>query len=285
MKNRTRADYETRIARVVEAIENNPAAAHKLSDLAALANFSPFHFHRLYRAMRGESVAETARLARLRRAAFALSSSRRSVISIAQDAGYESAQSFSRAFKALLSVSPTQFRRGDKTFAHYVSGPTPPFADRKDAAMKITMIDVEPMRAHGLRMRGPISDIPALWSRLWALLVEQGLAPQVVLPVGVCVDAPDEGGMVNYCAAAVLAPGAKKPAGLETVDVAGGRYAVYRHIGPYAGINAAFNRLLGEWLPSSGRELDDRPALELYRNSPIDTPANALITDLHLPVK
>jgi AraC family transcriptional regulator len=105
------------------------------------------------------------------------------------------------------------------------------------------------------------------------------------MPVGVCVDAPDAGGKVNYCAAAALAPGAKAPAGLEVVDVAGGRYAVYRHIGPYAGINAAFNRLLGEWPPSSGLELDGRPALELYRNSPLDTPANALITDLHLPVK
>ena len=68
MKPGTRLDYEKRIARVVALIEADPSAPWRLGDLAREANFSPFHFHRVYRAMRGETVAETIRLARLRRA-------------------------------------------------------------------------------------------------------------------------------------------------------------------------------------------------------------------------
>ncbi|HWK43850.1 MAG TPA: hypothetical protein VNT30_03960 [Stellaceae bacterium] len=59
MKNTTEAGYRKRIARVVAAIIADPTAPHTVEDLAAIAHFSPFHFHRLYRAPTGEGVAET----------------------------------------------------------------------------------------------------------------------------------------------------------------------------------------------------------------------------------
>lgn len=64
MKSDTLRDYRRRIARVIEAINADPAAPHSTESLAAIAHFSPYHFHRLYRAMTGESVAVTVRRAR-----------------------------------------------------------------------------------------------------------------------------------------------------------------------------------------------------------------------------
>lgn len=56
----TEQDYRRRIARVVEAILVEPGAPHTLESLAAVAHLSPYHFQRIYRALAGESVIETA---------------------------------------------------------------------------------------------------------------------------------------------------------------------------------------------------------------------------------
>lgn len=284
MKPGTRLDYEKRIARVVALIEADPSASWRLGDLAREANFSAFHFHRVYRAMRGETVAETIRLARLRRAAFELASSRRKVIDIALAAGFENPKSFARAFREFVTVSPTMFRRGGRTFADYVRGKLPG-ASPESEAMKVDLVELAPAQAVAIRHCGHMSQIPEVWSRLWRQAVEQGFADRIDYAVGVCADAPDEKGALNYCAALVLNGGEARGVDLEKITVPGGLYASLRHTGPYTGVAGAFGRLYGEWLPSSGREPDDRPSLEIYRNNPYDTPASALVTDLLLPVK
>ncbi len=282
MKQTTRADYESRIARVVAAIEADPAASHRLADLAALAHLSPFHFHRIYSAMRGESLFDTIRRARLRRAALALKFSRLKIIDVAQEAGFESAQSFARAFRSLVGVSPTAFRRGGATFADYVSGVAPPFEEEN---MKVDIIEQPPLRLHALRFEGPVASIGEVWRELWRWIVERQLTDKVELAVGVCRDAPDAQGRVVYYAGVALRGAQQATNGLEILRVAGGRYACYRHVGPYAGIADAFQRLYGVWLPASGFEPDDRPSLDIMRNNPCDTPAQELITDLLIPVK
>lgn len=54
---------------------------------------------------------------------------------------------------------------------------------------------------------------------------------------------------------------------------------------PYRGIATAYRRLLEDWLPSSGEAFDDRPGMEIYRNSPLDTPEAELLTDLYVPLR
>lgn len=114
MKIRTEQNYRRRIARVIEAIIVDPAAPHSVESLAALAHFSPFHFHRIYRALTGESVAATVRRVRLVQAANRLKDGGASVTEAAIDAGYDSTQSFARAFRDLTGFSPTGFRRNSK---------------------------------------------------------------------------------------------------------------------------------------------------------------------------
>ena len=53
--------YRDRVARVIAHIVAHPLAAHRLEDLAAIAHFSPFHFHRVYSSIAGETVAATVR--------------------------------------------------------------------------------------------------------------------------------------------------------------------------------------------------------------------------------
>ena len=68
-KTTTRLDYGRRIARAMARIAADPARAPSLEELAEAAAFSPFHFHRIYRELTGETPAETLARERLSRAA------------------------------------------------------------------------------------------------------------------------------------------------------------------------------------------------------------------------
>ena len=73
--------------------------------------------------------------------------------------------------------------------------------------------------------------------------------------------------------------------GIVLGAVGEGRFAVYRLKGPYEGIGPAYRKLFSEWLPGSGESMDDRPCMEIYRNSAMDTPAESLSTDLCVPLR
>ncbi len=71
--------------------------------------------------------------------------------------------------------------------------------------------------------------------------------------------------------------------GLQTIP--GGEYAVMTHFGPYSKLGQSYNKLLGQWLPRSGRELRSSPCFEVYLNSPENTEPEDLITDLYAPLE
>ena len=75
---------------------------------------------------------------------------------------------------------------------------------------------------------------------------------------------------------------AERDIGLQ--EVSGGSYAVATHRGPYQKLGDTYARVCGEWLPRSGRELLSAPALEFYRDTPAQTAAEDLLTDIYLPL-
>ena len=79
-------------------IQHHLDEAVSLDELAALAHFSPYHFHRIFRGMVGESVMEHVRRLRLERAAHRLKFSDEPITRIAFEAGYETHEAFTRAF-------------------------------------------------------------------------------------------------------------------------------------------------------------------------------------------
>lgn len=71
---------------------------------------------------------------------------------------------------------------------------------------------------------------------------------------------------------------------LQDVRVPDGRMAVMHYKGPYAGLNAAYEYMYGEWLPNSGKEFRDAPGFEVYLNDPMDTAPDDLLTDICVPL-
>jgi AraC family transcriptional regulator len=67
--------------------------------------------------------------------------------------------------------------------------------------------------------------------------------------------------------------------------IPGGDYARVTHTGPYTRFNETYSRIMGQWLPRSGRHLRSSPCFEVYLNSPEDTPPDELLTDIFVPLE
>lgn len=271
MKSRTEHDYRRRIARVIGTIVADPGAPHSVESLAAVARFSPFHFHRLYRALTGESVAITVRRMRLAQAAHRLSSSSASITDAAFQAGYESPQSFARAFRDLTGLSPTGFQEQQQA----IISKLPP----------VTIIERAATTVFALRHEGPSTTIPHCYRQLRRWALDRGIAWGDVTRLGIGYGDPEQDEGFEYFAGLVLPEEMVEAEGLERQELDGGLYVAHRLIGPYALISPTFQTLFGGWLPQSGLEPDDRPAIELYRNHPTLVMDNELITDLLIPIR
>lgn len=142
------------------------------------------------------------------------------------------------------------------------------------------------LRVVGVEHRGPYPEIGRAFERLHALAGATGLHGPDRRLVAVYFD---EGKNVppqeQRALAALTAPiGTPVSPPLTELRLAAGEYAVLRHVGPYAGLGAAYEWLLGTWLPRSGRAAADRPCYEVYLNTPMDATPERLITDIHVPL-
>ena len=104
-------EYISRINRVIDFVERNIDEQINLGQLANVANFSPFHFHRIFSALMGETVNEFVKRKRVEKAASILVNNPEEPVSeVAFKCGYNSSSVFCRAFKDHFKTSAQKFR-------------------------------------------------------------------------------------------------------------------------------------------------------------------------------
>lgn len=314
--NPQRDAYVARINRVIDHIAAHLAEPLDLHTLAAVAHFSPWHFHRVFQALRGETLADCVRRLRLEAAARRLLlKPPLPVLQVALDSGFASAEVFSRGFRAHFGASPTQWRRGawrelgeqrqgELRKIHQVvhknrqDGATPGGEDGQlrttestietGTAMNVELRTLPPARLAYMRFTGPYGhpDISRTWQRFCAWAAQQDLFPADML--GIAQDDPEitPADKCRYdCCIAVDA--AFTPRGeIGVQDFAGGRYACARFQGTGQEIHQAWMQMFATWLPASGYQPDDKPALELYeKNFESDAKTGMFTCLLCVPVR
>lgn len=283
MKPLTRLDYGERIARVAAHVAAHPDGDHDLDRLAAIACFSPWHFHRIYRALMGETVADTSRRVRLHRAAGALVRGDAPVAEIARQAGYGSAEAFARAFAAAHGVTPAAYRAGGAL--HPLPGATP--TQEEPDMYDVQIRTLPPLTTAALRHVGPYMEIGATFERLFAWAAARHLVGPQCRMLGVYYDDPESvaPAQCRSDACLVVADTQALDGEVRRVTVAGGLYAGIVHKGPYAELEKAYRWLFGTWLPGSGHEPADQPPVEEYLNNPRDVPPAEWLTEIRLALK
>lgn len=266
----TLADYTRRIDRVLVHLAGNLDAELDLARLADVAHFSPFHFHRIYHAVQGETVAETVRRMRLHRAAVDLLREDKPIPRIAARAGYGSQAAFTRAFRHAYGTPPAAYRA--------TAGAEPP------GPYAVVVRTAQPVRVAALRHQGDYAAIGSAFDRLFVWAESRGLVRETTRclglfhqdPAGTPVDA------LRSDACLEVPPSFAAEGDLRIFDIPGGRQAVVTHVGPYAELHRAYTWLYREWLLSSGEEPADHPCVEEYLNDPRVTPAPELRTEIAL---
>jgi len=280
----TRSDYAMRLERVFRWLADHLDDTLDLSRLADVAAMSPYHFHRIYHAMQGETAAETVRRLRLHRAAVELITGELPVARIAGRAGYGSQEAFTRAFKAAYGVPPARYR------ASFVPSPT---LGRTEDAMDTTMTyqatirETPALRVAALAHHGDYINIGSTFERLMAMAAGQDLLGPWTRSIGIYYDdpasTPREALRADAC---VTLPDGKLPDGdLRLGEIRGGRYAVTLHVGPYAELHFPYTWLYGTWLPKSGEEAAHAPSIEEYLNDARVVPPSELRTEIWLPLR
>ena len=149
------------------------------------------------------------------------------------------------------------------------------------------VIDQTPRRRLvALFHKGPYTELGDTFQNLMEIAEALNLRPHVRGVIGVHYDDPNlvAAADLRSHAGLLLTDDVPMPEGLEEVFLEGGPYAILKYKGPYEGIQVGYDHLFGNWLSNSGREPADGPCYELYLNSPAETAAEDLLTEIYLPL-
>jgi AraC family transcriptional regulator len=153
--------------------------------------------------------------------------------------------------------------------------------------MNVKIQTIKPLRVAFLRHVGPYSAVGETWDRFLPILGKDGWLGGRSMLLGVCHDDPEvtPPDKIRYDACLTVGETFTPDGEIGVQVIAGGPYAVTTHYGPYAGLGETYIRLLGHWLPRSGRELRASPCFEVYLNDPQTTEPEDLLTDIYAPLK
>ncbi len=279
-------DYHKRLVPVIRYLEKHFNDPLNLIEVAALANFSPYHFHRTFKAVQGETLADFIRRLRLEAAANDLFKTKQPIINIALDYGFSSSQNFAKSFKQHFGVTPSAFRECTdyQAFSDLTRNSKIGHTLRKNGNDAVTSNSYtgselstwsktmktqqfESSKLAYVRVTGPYGqgyEEPS--GRLYQWAKMKGLSGNTcmfiyhdnpeITPTDKC--------RTDICL--MVPEDVEVPSGIELKDFPGGQYAVMRQtiteIGQYA---KAWDDLMSNVI-KSGIETDDRPCFELYHS-------------------
>jgi AraC family transcriptional regulator len=318
MNNQIYRDYISRINRVIDFINSNLKNEITLEQLADVANFSKFHFHRIFTSIVGETLSQFILRLRLEKAAGYLNANPDlSITEISITTGFSSVSIFSRQFKKHFRVTPSEWRvlkstgsksnsKESKTVSNsvkcfdissfYIGGVNQNNLWRmnmnKLKDVKIEVKDLPEMTVAYVRnigtYKGDVKLFQSMYAKLFAWAGARGLLnfPETK---ALCVyhDDPEITAAakqrVDVCVSVPVETKVDGEIGKEIIP--GGKFAVGHFEIDVDQYQDAWNLMCGSWLPQSGYQCDDRLCYELSLNSPKEHPQGKHIVDICVPVK
>jgi len=299
MKSATRSYYESLVARAVAEVRSAVDCAVDLQALGKRAALSPLHFHRIFRGLVGETPLEMHRRLRL-----ALATGDELVTRIAFEAGYETHESFTRAFAGAFGMPPSEFRATSSSppvpwaattkstlpttsGIHFTSplDAEPVFMPGKESHMNVQVVKQPAKRVFAVAHRGPYNAVSESFAKLDAVVRAAGLHERAGLGlVAIFHDDPEvtPASELRADCGVVVPEAIPLPKGLHEYSIPAGLYAKTTHAGPYQTLGDSWSRFMGSWLVQSGYRVGTGPSYECYLNTPMEVSPDELRTDLYL---
>jgi AraC family transcriptional regulator len=302
-------EYKSRINRAFDYIEANIEKQFTLKEIASVANFSKFHFHRIFQAIIGETPFQFIVRLRLEKAASLLvSNPKETITEIATKCGFTDTSVFSRNFKSHFSKSASQYRKekqeksnlsqldskaqqaDEKSFMYFCSSSkTIKWRTNMELNKSVEVKELPKMTVAYVRHIGPYKGdeklFEKLWNKLFAWAGPRGL-----------VGGPDFKSLIIYhddpnvtiedklrMSVCITVPANTKVDGeVGKMEIGAAKYVIARFVVTAKDFQQAWNWIYGQWFPTSGYQPDDKPCFEMYP----EEPKNGKFTvDICVPVK
>ncbi|BBI33385.1 AraC family transcriptional regulator [Cohnella abietis] len=302
----SKMEYLRRIHKVQDYIEANVYDSLSLDELATIAGFSKYHFHRIFKGVVNESLLQYVNRVKLEKALnFLIYRSDMTVTDIAYQFGFADTAIFSRAFKNYYQVSPSYYRNQYRKNCKDLTKNSPYHEDmmkttRRDnenkVQGKVAIKTIDEMHVAYVRHLGTYEDLKivfgSLMQQLFHYLNERNLIdPRTIKVLTIYHDNPeiteDHHRRTSLCItipsnAVEVVDNGESDIGIMVIP--SGRYAVgHFEIFPNE-YSAAWDYLCGEWLPQSGYLPRDTSSFEVYLTEPNSDPRKKQLVDIYLPI-
>lgn len=282
MKNITYNDYVQRINKVVAYINNHLDETLDLKTLANEAALSDFHFHRIFKALKGEAIGGYITRLRLEATARLLRYTSLTIEEIAFNIGYETPASLSKAFKKQYGISPTEYRTNKDTYIMKKEIINP------DLALKTPkIVTLEPKNLIYVALTGAYGslDYGKAYEQLWAVIKAQKLFTKGIESICISYDDPKitEGSLQRSDVCLAIHKPATPQDEVSCKTLAGGKYAVFFYQGSYENLSQVYDTAV-RWVIDHQYTLREEPFFEKYLNDAHRTPKEKLKTEIYIPI-
>ena len=282
MKNITYNDYVQRINKVVAYINNHLDETLDLKTLANEVALSDFHFHRIFKALKGEAIGAYITRLRLEATARLLRYTALTIEEIAFNIGYETPASLSKAFKKQYGISPTEYRTNKDTYIMKKEIINP------DLALKTPkIVTLEPKNLIYVALTGAYGslDYGKAYEQLWAVIKAQKLFTKGIESICISYDDPKitEGSLQRSDVCLAIHKPATPQEEVSCKTLAGGKYAVFFYQGSYENLSQVYDTAV-RWVIDHQYTLREEPFFEKYLNDARRTPKEKLKTEIYIPI-
>ena len=282
MKNITYNDYVQRINKVVAYINNHLDETLDLKTLANEAALSDFHFHRIFKALKGEAIGGYITRLRLEATARLLRYTALTIEEIAFNIGYETPASLSKAFKKQYGISPTEYRTNKDTYIMKKEIINP------DLALKTPkIVTLEPKNLIYVALTGAYGslDYGKAYEQLWAVIKAQKLFTKGIESICISYDDPKitEGSLQRSDVCLAIHKPATPQEEVSCKTLAGGKYTVFFYQGSYENLSQVYDTAV-RWVIDHEYTLREEPFFEKYLNDARRTPKEKLKTEIYIPI-
>ncbi|PDZ49547.1 AraC family transcriptional regulator [Bacillus sp. AFS094611] len=277
----------------MQYIENNLTDEIDFKEVAKIAYCSEYHFKRMFSFLAGISLSEYIRCRRLTLAAFELKDSDAKVIDVAIKYGYNSPDSFARAFQNLHGITPSEARNSSRSLKAY-SPMTFQLSIQGGNEMNYRIEEKEPFQIIGITKRVPIvfngvnEEIASMWKSLNPESIQTLKSLSNIEPNGIISASTnfsegrmeEKGELDHYIGVATTKD---CPAQFAQLEVAASTWAIFEAVGPFPEtLQNVWGRIYSEWFPSSNYELAEGP--EILWNEQKDTSSPNFKSEIWIPV-
>ena len=282
MRTITYNDYIQRINKVVAYINDHLDESLDLKTLAEVAALSEFHFHRVFKALKGESIGAHISRLRIEAAARLLRYSALSIEDIAFNIGYEAPAALSKAFKNQYGITPTKYRTNKDIYIMKKEIINP------DLALKAPkIIELEPKNLIYVALTGKYGtlDYGKAYEQLWAVVKSQKLFTKGIESICVSYDDPKitEASLQRSEVSLAIHKPAHPEGEVSCKTLAGGKYAVFFYQGSYSHLSAVYDAAM-RWVIDSEYEVREEPTFEKYLNDSRRTAQEKLKTEVYISI-